>query len=137
MLSRWTDFLTSDGEKEWRNRDQEFEDLIKTKAQLLQRWEEGWACLYKALASVNEDNFEQLVYIRNQGHTIVEAVNRQLAHYAYHIGQIVFIGRMIKGEEWVSLSIPKGGSKVYNEGKFKQEKRRGHFTDEFLDGEEA
>lgn len=136
MLSRWTDFLTSDGEKEWRNRDAEFEDLIKTKAQLLQRWEEGWACLYEALGSVNEENFQQLVYIRNQGHTIVEAVNRQLAHYAYHIGQIVFLGRMLKGEDWQSLSIPKGNSKAYNAMKFEQEKSRGHFTDEFLESDE-
>ncbi|MFT4665178.1 MAG: hypothetical protein ACI8YQ_001704 [Polaribacter sp.] len=137
MLSRWTDFLTTDGEKEWRNRDQEFEDLIKTKAQLLQRWEEGWACLFKAIASVDEENFQQLVYIRNQGHTIVEAINRQLAHYAYHIGQIVFLGKMVKGEDWSNLSIPKGDSKTYNEGKFKQEKRRGHFTDDFLDDGDA
>ncbi|MFK7807965.1 MAG: DUF1572 family protein [Saprospiraceae bacterium] len=133
MLSRWTDFLHSDGEKDWRNRDQEFESIIKTKEELLRRWEEGWACLFKALDSVNENNFDQLVYIRNIGHTIVEAVNRQLAHYAYHIGQIVSIAKMIKGEEWQSLSIAKGASKEYNKKKFEQEQKRGHFTDEFLE----
>lgn len=132
MLSRWTDFLNADGEKEWRKRDQEFEDLIKNRAQLDEKWEAGWTCLFDALATINEDNFDQPVYIRNQGHTIVEAVNRQLAHYAYHVGQIVYTGRMIKGEEWTSLSIPKGKSKVYNAEKFSKPKERGHYTDDFL-----
>ena len=94
MLSRWTDFLKSDGEKEWRKRDQEFEDIIKTRAQLLEKWEAGWECLFQAIDSINETNFESTIYIRNQGHTIVEAINRQLAHYAYHIGQIVYLGGM-------------------------------------------
>jgi len=132
MLSRWTDFLTTDGEKDFRNRDKEFEDVIKTRQELLDKWETGWACLFEALASVNEDNFETTVYIRNMGHTVVEAVNRQLAHYAYHIGQIVYLGRMIKGAEWASLSIPKGDSKTYNAEKFAMPKREAHFTDEFL-----
>lgn len=134
MLSRWTDFLNSDGEKEWRQRDQEFESTIEGRAEMVEQWEEGWACLFKAIGSVNEDNFEQLVYIRNQGHTIVEAINRQLAHYAYHVGQIVLLGRMLKGAEWQSLSIPKGGSAGYNKEKFSKEKQQGHFTDEYLKG---
>ncbi len=134
MQSRWTDFLTTDGEKDFRNRDQEFEDLIKTRSDLIAKWSAGWQTLFTALDSVNENNFEQLVYIRNQGHTIVEAVNRQLAHYAYHVGQIVLIGQMRRGKDWQSLSIPKGDSKIYNKKKFAQKKRRGHFTDEFLDG---
>lgn len=133
MLSRWTDFLNTDGEKNWRNRDQEFEDIIKTKADLLQSWNKGWLYLFEALGNVNEENFHQLVYIRNQGRTIVEAINRQLAHYAYHIGQIVYIARMIKGTEWENLSIPRGASKHYNQEKFAQEKGRKHFTDEFLE----
>ena len=132
MLSRWTNFLSSDGEKEWRNRDSEFIEDIKDKADLLAKWQEGWACLFQALDSINKDNFETTIYIRNMGHTIPEAINRQLAHYAYHVGQIVFIGTMIKGEEWKSLSIPKGQSMAYNKEKFAQPKRQEHFTKEFL-----
>ena len=132
MKSRWTDFLTSDGEKEWRNRDLEFESVINSRAELLEKWEEGWSCLFDALRSINENNFDTVVYIRNQGHTIVEAVNRQLAHYAYHTGQIVFIGKMVKGENWRSLSIPKGKSSEFNIEKFAKGKHREHFTDEFI-----
>ena len=134
MLSRWTDFLTSDGEKQWRDREAEFESDIRDREELRQKWEAGWNCLFEALDSINEDNFGTTVYIRNQGHTIVEAINRQLAHYAYHVGQIVYIGRMLKGPEWESLSIPKGGSKAYNREKSSQPKRREHFTREFLSG---
>ncbi|MEM8523493.1 MAG: DUF1572 family protein [Bacteroidota bacterium] len=132
MLSRWTNFLTEDGEKEWRNRDDEFDDDLKTRDNLLAKWEEGWARLFTALESINEDNFGQLIYIRNMGHTITEAINRQLAHYAYHVGQITFLGKLIKGAAWQSLSIPKGESKTYNAGKFAKEKHREHFTEEFL-----
>lgn len=136
MLSRWTDFLTSDGEKEWRERDQEFEDIIRTKEDLLSKWNEGWDALFEALRSINDDNFDSTVYIRNQGHTIVEAVNRQLAHYAYHVGQMVFLGKMIVGSDWKSLSIPKGGSNAFNASKFSEEKKKAHYTDEFLDNKE-
>lgn len=132
MLSRWTDFLTSDGEKEWRNRDAEFEASIKTADELREKWEAGWKCLFDALESINPANFDTTVYIRNMGHSIPEAVNRQMAHYAYHVGQIVFIGRMIKGQDWQSLSIPKGQSAAYNEKKFAAPKRKAHFTEEFL-----
>ncbi len=135
MLSRWTNFLSEDGEKSWRNRDQEFEDKIKTKADFDEAWNKGWTCLFEAITSVNEDNFDQIVYIRNQGHSITEAINRQLAHYSYHIGQIVYIGRMIKGEEWQSLSIPKGNSVAYNKDKFAQAKERRHFTDDIFENE--
>lgn len=132
MISRWTDFLNSDGEKSWRKRDLEFEDSFKNKEELLQHWEKGWTCLFEALDSITEENFDQLVYIRNQGHTITEAINRQMAHYAYHIGQITFIGKMRKGKDWQSLTIPKGASRQYNAQKFAREKQRGHFTDEFI-----
>ncbi|MCB0630231.1 MAG: DUF1572 family protein [Saprospiraceae bacterium] len=135
MLSRWTDFLTADGEKEWRQRDAEFEADIADRTEMLEKWEAGWACVFEALDGINADNFDTLVYIRNMGHSITEALNRQLAHYAYHVGQIVFIGHMIKGEDWQSLSIPKGGSKAYNAGKFSQPKRKEHFTEEFLKDE--
>lgn len=132
MLSRWTDFLTSDGEKEWRNRDLEFENEISNKEELLQKWNQAWDCLFNALNSLNEEDLAKIIYIRNQGHTILEAINRQLAHYPYHIGQIVFIGKMINNEKWSSLSIPKGKSKEYNSDKFSKDKEIKHFTDEFL-----
>ena len=130
MMSRWTDFLNSDGEKEWRNRDLEFESVINSKVEMLDKWEKGWACLFEALNSVNAENFDSEIFIRNQNHTITEAINRQMMHYAYHIGQIVYVGRMIKGDKWLSLSIPKGKSNDYNSGKFSKGKHSGHFTDE-------
>lgn len=132
MLSRWTDFLNSDGEKEWRDRDLEFEDVIKTRVELLKKWKEAWSCLFNALDSVNDTNFDTIIYIRNQGHTVLEAINRQLGHYSYHVGQITFIGKMRKGADWKSLSIPKNQSKSYNQDKFNSEKKQTHFTDEFL-----
>lgn len=132
MLSRWTDFLTSDGEKEWRHRDSEFENDIKSKEELLTRWDNGWKCLFSALNEIKEAEFSKTIYIRNQGHSITEAINRQLAHYPYHVGQMVFIGKMICNENWISLSIPRGNSNAYNTEKFSIEKHKGHFTDEFL-----
>lgn len=131
MLSRWTDFLTSDGEKEWRNRDAEFDNDIVSKKDMLDKWEQGWKVFLDTLNSLKEEDLEKIVYIRNQGHTVLEAINRQLAHYPYHIGQIVFIGKMASGQ-WNSLSIPRGNSQAYNADKFAQEKKPGHFTDEYL-----
>ena len=132
MMSRWTNFLSSDGEKPWRERDLEFEEVIRSKKEMMFKWEEGWACLFGALESVNQGNIDQMVYIRNQEHSIPEAINRQLAHYAYHIGQIVYVGRMIRDQQWESLSIPKGKSQSFNSKKFSEEKHRAYFTDEFL-----
>ena len=129
MKSRWTDFLTSDGEKDWRNRDLEFESVIKTKDELFTKWNEGWDCLFNALESITEQNFDKKIYIRNQEHSILEAINRQFAHYSYHIGQIVYVGRMIKGSEWTSLTIPKGQSTEFNKEKFSKGKHSGHFSD--------
>lgn len=129
MKSRWTDFLSTDGEKTWRNRDLEFENEIKTSTELLEKWEAGWSCLFNALESIDEDSFETEIYIRNQRHTIVEALNRQMMHYTYHIGQIVYIGRMLKDDNWQSLSIPKNTSNSYNAAKFALGKHGGHFTD--------
>ena len=134
MLSRWTDFLTSDGEKDWRNRETEFANDINDVKTLLEKWEEGWACLFKAIDSVNESNFDTEILIRNQRHTIVEAVNRQMCHYSYHIGQIVYLGRMLKGKDWKSLTIPKGKSEEFNKMRFSKPSGRKHFTTEFLDG---
>ena len=130
MLSRWTNFLTEDGEKEWRKRDEEFIDSFKNKAQFLEAWEKGWNCLFNAIKPLQKDDLERVIYIRNQGHSITEAINRQMMHYAYHVGQIVLLGKLTKGSDWVSLSIPKGKSKAYNQDKFSKEKSRKHFTDD-------
>ena len=135
MKSRWTDFLTTDGEKEWRHRDTEFENDIKTKEELLDKWEDGWQCLFIALESITENNFNQPIYIRNIEHTITEAINRQLAHYSYHVGQIVFLGKMIAAEQWQSLSIPKGKSMNYNEKRFSVPKHKAHYTDNLIDND--
>lgn len=137
MMSRWTDFLSTDGEKEWRNRDAEFENVIASREELLARWEEGWQCVFAALEPLQNDDLNKIVYIRNQGHTVLEAINRQLAHYPYHVGQIVYLGKMFSDKKWQSLSIPKGGSKTFNAEKFSTEKARGHFTDEFLSGDKV
>ena len=107
MLSRWTDFLTSDGEKELRNRDQEFEMNDATKEQLVSLWEKGWACCLSAINSLTEADLMKIIYIRNEALTVTDAINRQLAHYPYHVGQIIYIAKMIKNENWVSLSIQK------------------------------
>ena len=130
MLSRWTDFLTTDGEKPWRNRDNEFEEAKDTKDHLMNLWNEGWACLFNALQSLNEDDLQKIVYIRNMGQTAEDAIMRQLAHYAYHVGQIVYLARLTNKGDWKSLSIPKGGSISYNDNKFEKEKRIEHFTDD-------
>ena len=136
MLSRWTDFLTSDGEKEWRKRDEEFEEILKDSTELKRRWDEGWACLFTALNSLEEKDLTKTVYIRNQGHSVVDAINRQLCHYSYHVGQIVYIGKLMAAEKWRSLSIPRNQSGSYNADKFSQEKGVRHFTDEFLKSKE-
>lgn len=136
MLSRWTDFLTTDGEKEWRNRDMEFDNDALTKNAIVEIWEEGWKVFLGALKNLKEDDLEKIIYIRNQGHTVAEAINRQLAHYPYHIGQMVFIGKMILNESWQSLSIPRGNSNAYNAEKFARGKSKIHFTDEFLKSED-
>ncbi len=132
MKSRWTDFLISDGEKDWRGRDLESENVIQSRKELLGKWNEGWQCLFQAIDSINKNNFDTVIYIRNQGHTIVEAINRQMVHYSYHMGQIVFLGKMINGSNRNSLSIPEGKSKKFNAEKFSQGKRIKHFTDDSL-----
>ncbi len=132
MRSRWTDFLTSDGEKDWRNRDNEFVLDTHFIDQLQEEWESAWGVLFHSLDKINESNIHQIIYIRNMGHSIVEAIQRQLTHYAYHIGQIVYLGKHIKGLAWESLSIPKGKSEEYNQLKFGSGKRREHFTDDYL-----
>jgi Protein of unknown function (DUF1572) len=133
MTSRWTDFLTTDGEKEWRQRDAEFKNDITDRAALLKKWNEGWSCLFNAIHSLTEKDLAKEIFIRNQGHTVTEAINRQLAHYPYHVGQIVFIGKLLCNEKWISLSIPKGNSQEYNANKFAYPKQKKHFTDDYID----
>ena len=132
MLSRWTDFLTTDGEKEWRNRDGEFENDIQTKEEIIKLWDKGWDCFFDALNSLQPDQLSQIIYIRNEGHTVMEAINRQLAHYPYHVGQIIFYAKQLKNNNWKSLSIPKNKSNSYNAEKFAQEKNIKNFTDDEL-----
>jgi len=114
MLSRWTNFLTEDGEKEWRSRDEEFEVHNYSKQQLTEMWEKGWACFLNSLSSLTEDDLLKTVYIRRDPLTVIDAINRQLAHYPYHVGQILYIGKIVKGADWQSLSIEKGKSEAFN-----------------------
>lgn len=130
MLSRFTDFLTTDGEKPWRNRDAEFTNPFQNKAELMEHWNKGWDCLMNALNQLAEADLEKIIYIRNDGHTVTEAINRQLAHYPYHIGQMVFIAKMLKNEDWKTLSIARNKSADYNSRKFSQDKDRRHYTDD-------
>lgn len=130
MLSRWTNFLTSDGEKEWRDREAEFVNDIISREEMLERWHKGWECLFKALDELKPEDLGRIVYIRNEGHTVMEAIHRQLAHYSYHVGQMVYIGKMALNDKWKSLSIPRGGSQRFNQEKFGHGQHRAHFTDD-------
>jgi hypothetical protein len=132
MLSRWTNFLEEDGEKEWRNRDAEFATSPVSRAKLMELWESGWEVLFDTLNDLKASDLTKTVYIRNQGQSVFEAINRQLAHYAFHVGQIVFLAKMCCTEQWQSLSIPKGQSQVYNQSKFTQDQSNTHFTSEFV-----
>ncbi len=114
MLSRFTNFLTEDGEKTWRNRDMEFKEQQLTREQLLIKWNEGWNCYLAVIKSLREDDLLKTITIRREELTVTDALNRQLAHYPYHVGQIIYIGRMIKKEEWKTLSIAKGKSDEFN-----------------------
>jgi uncharacterized protein DUF1572 len=116
MLSRWTNFLTEDGEKEWRDRDDEFEIHQYSKQQIIDLWNKGWSCFLEAIQSLTENDLTKAVSIREEQLSVVDAINRQMAHYPYHVGQIVYIGRIIKNNEWRNLSIPKGQSQAYNTG---------------------
>lgn len=133
MLSRWTDFLTTDGEKEWRNRDAEFENDLQTKEEVFIVWNKGWNCFLETLNTLKPEQLSDIIYIRNEGHTVIEAINRQLAHYPYHIGQIVFYAKQLKNGSWDSLSIPKNKSGNYNAEKFAKEKEIKNFTDDELE----
>jgi len=134
MTSRWVNFLTEDGEKPWRRREAEFDNDILSRKELLQKWEDGWQALFAALNTIasKPELLDNIIYIRNQGHSVMEAVNRQLSHYPHHVGQLLYIGKMVCGKNWKSLSIPRGKSDAYNVEKFSKPKERGHFSDEFL-----
>jgi hypothetical protein len=114
MLSRWTNFLTEDGEKDWRQRDDEFETHAYSREKLLRLWEEGWKVVFNTLESLQPSDLEKIIYIRFQPLTVIDAIHRQLTHYASHAGQIVMLGKIIKNTAWQSLSIPKGESGKYN-----------------------
>lgn len=129
MRSRFTDFLTSDGEKPWRDRESEFEGSYLTREAMLADWNSGWNCLFAAMDALTDADLECIVVIRNEGHTVQEALHRQLAHYAYHVGQIVLMARTFADAQWTSLSIPRGGSKAFNAGRFSKPVERRHFTD--------
>lgn len=114
MLSRWTNFLNEDGEKQWRQRDDEFEIHSFNKEQLLKLWEEGWQVVLNTIESLKEDDLSKTIFIRSKPHSVVEAINRQIAHYSSHVGQIIMLGKIIKGKTWQTLSIPKGQSANFN-----------------------
>jgi len=114
MLSRWTDFLTTDGEKEWRNRDTEFEEQNLTKQQLIDFWQKGWDCCLDTLRSLTEDDLLKTIYIRSEALLAIDAINRQLAHYPYHVGQIIYLAKIIKNKDWKNLSIAKNNSEMFN-----------------------
>ena len=120
LKSRFTDFLTTDGEKEWRKRDTEFEKRQLTKSELINIWDEGWNVLITALEELTDDDLSKKVIIRKKELSVVDALHRSLAHLSYHVGQIVFIARVIIGKEWVSLSIARGGSIDYNKNPDKE-----------------
>jgi len=114
MRSRWTDFLTSDGEKPNRNRDSEFEEPPATRADLLQTWEAGWTCLFSALEPLSDADLTRTITIRGEAHSVMQAINRQLAHYPYHVGQIVLLAKHFCCDRWQSLSVPRRGSAEFN-----------------------
>lgn len=113
MNSRWTNFLIEDGEKEWRNRDAEFENDIHSKSEMLEVWEKGWTVLFKALDQINSENMNQVILIRGEKFSVFDALLRQLAHYSYHVGQIVYVAKMLKNEDWNTLSIARNKSSEY------------------------
>ena len=115
LRSRWTDFLTTDGEKPDRNRDTEFELTDDTRESLMKFWEDGWHTLFNAIEPLTADDFSKTITIRGQVHTLVEAINRQLTHYSYHIGQIVLLAKHFRSTEWKTLSVPKNRSAEFNQ----------------------
>jgi hypothetical protein len=114
LTSRWTDFLTTDGEKPDRNRDDEFIDTFNSRAELLACWEKGWVCLLTTLKAIRSEDFDKTVLIRGEPHSVPLALERSLGHTCYHVGQIVLVARVLAGEKWNTLTIPRGGSEQFN-----------------------
>lgn len=114
MLSRWTDFYTTDGEKENRNRDGEFVDARLSREDILAYWEKGWNCCFHIIDNLKEEDLERTVYIRKEAHTVIDAINRQVAHYSYHVGQIVYVCKMYSEKEWQTLTIARNKSGDFN-----------------------
>jgi hypothetical protein len=114
MRSRFTEFLTSDGEKPDRDRDSEFLDPPQTREALIKVWEQGWDCLFSALGPLSDEDLKRTVMIRGEAHSVMQAINRQLAHYAYHSGQIVLLAKHLQNDNWQSLSVPRGKSDSFN-----------------------
>ena len=114
MLSRWTDFLTTDGEKQWRNRDREFVDDFPSRDDLTAFWQRGWDCLFATLSALTEGDLTKTVPIRGEPHNVIEAIHRGLDHCGYHVGQIVLVARVLAKDNWTTLTIPRGGSQEYN-----------------------
>jgi uncharacterized damage-inducible protein DinB len=113
MISRWTNFLTEDGEKPWRKRDEEFEEKSATKAELMELWNRGWVTLLHTLEDLTDQDMDQTISIRGEKLSVIDAINRQLAHYSYHVGQIVYLGKWLRNEKWKTLSIEKGKSEEF------------------------
>jgi hypothetical protein len=113
LASRFTDFLTTDGEKEWRHRDEEFEPRLAARSEVLEKWERGWGVLFATLGTLSDADLAREVRIRSHPHQVIEALHRALAHVSYHVGQIVMLARAVAGERWQSLSIPPGQSEAY------------------------
>jgi len=122
MMSRWTEFLSSDGEKTWRNRDGEFNNDLKSRDEMMLIWEKGWETLFISLEELVLADFDKTIYIENQPYTLIEAINRELTHYSSHVGQLIYLGKMLHSSPWQSLSIPKGQSELYKKRKFDQPK---------------
>ena len=114
MLSRWTDFLTTDGEKDWRNRDKEFDAQPLTQPQLTDLWKKGWACFLNTLQQLTPTDLLKTIYIRQESMLVMDAINRQLAHYPCHVGQIIYLAKIIKDGDWLTLSIANDASQQYN-----------------------
>jgi Protein of unknown function (DUF1572) len=114
MCSRWTDFLTTDGEKPTRNRDVEFEDPPATRDELMAMWESGWDCLFTALEPLTDVDLSRTITIRGEAHSVMQAINRQVAHYPYHCGQIILLAKHFRSSQWQSLSVPRNQSEEFN-----------------------
>jgi hypothetical protein len=133
MKSRWTNIFTEDGEKMWRKRDEEFEPITTNVEEIFQLWNDGWQVLFQTLEHLSDSDLDRIIYVRNEGMTVSDAILRQLCHYSYHCGQIVYKCKQLSGDHWQTLSIAKNQSEVYNFKKFEQIAEQKHFLDSLLE----